>query len=116
MKQIGDSFDPIKTPHDLHGLKTLLEQHGVDVKIRDHRIYQEAMEKGLVTAAFLAGPDQLIITGKHGVISCVRGAVSFGDFEIFCIEGTLFSDIERFDSEDACCRRIVELVASTRES
>jgi len=54
---------------------------------------------------------------KKGRVSCflsypgAMGAVPNYFWEIYCLEGRLFEDIERFDTEEECERRIIELLS-----
>lgn len=51
---------------------------------------------------------------EKGIISLVHPcAVTFGQYEIYCIEGDLFEDIERYDTFREAEERINELLVTT---
>lgn len=103
-----DNHENVKI--DLYILKAWLEAKDVNVKMQDHPLYSTAIEHGLVGMTQLAGPNQLIVSSEKGKISIIRGECSFGDYEIYSLEGKLFEDIERFADVKSAGSRIVELL------
>ncbi len=62
----------------------------------------------------LVGDSHRYSNGRGGEISLVHPCqMTFEAFEIYCIEGDLFEDIERFDSLAEAEARIIELLEGT---
>ncbi len=112
-------------PSNMFILFEWLKNRKIPVEKRRHPAHQELEEKiqelndsgdadadalkdaikGLLN---LTGPDQLIIDHDKGDISVIRGATSFGNFEIYC--PPLFEDVERYPDVESCGLRIAELM------
>ncbi len=101
---------------DLHALKAWLINRGLTVEMRDHPCYTKAIESGFVSLTNLCGTDQLLVSDKNGKISVIRGGCSFGNCEIFSIEGGLFEDIERYSNVKEAGERIYELLTDERDT
>lgn len=109
-------FDPMKYPTDLTILKAWLLNRGLTVEMQEHKMYTEGCEFS-PTLARLAGTDHIITESDFGVISVIRGFASFGDYEICCLAGDLFEDVERYPDVKSCGERIYQLlIGETNES
>lgn len=92
---------------DLYALKVWLQDHFISVEIKKHKITEELeakideikkyMNEEQIQDMLKLSPDQLIATGEFGEISVIRGHVSMGLFEIFCLKGDLFGGIRRYN-------------------
>lgn len=80
---------------DLHVLAAWLRNRGLDVELRQHPLAKTAEQFNLKVLSTMS-PHQLHVGGPHGKISVIRGGASFGDYEIFSLEGELFEGIRRY--------------------
>ena len=103
------SLDPMQYPTDLHVLNEWLKNRSVEVELKEHPAYTGGVAVFPVMAR-LAGTDQLTISSEMGKISVIRGMASFGDYEIYCLEGDLFGDVERYPDVKSAGERICELL------
>ena len=93
-------FDQLENPNtDLHILAAWLRNRDLDVELRDHPLVKEAKGLSLKILATMS-LHQLHVCGPHGKISVIRGGASFGDYEIFSLEGELFDGIRRYREVD----------------
>jgi hypothetical protein len=70
------------------------------------------MEKSVVSSgiSFIVGDSHRYKT-KKGIISCVHPCFgTFDTYEIYCIEGDLFDDIERYETLEEAEGRIKNLL------
>lgn len=103
------SMDPMHYPTDLHVLKAWLVNRCIDVELKEHKLYTLSLEFSPVFAR-LVGTDHLIASSDQGKISVIRGMASFGDYEIYSLEGGLFEDIERYPNVKTAGERIHQLL------
>lgn len=80
---------------DLTELTKLLRAGGLSFAVCEDRTLDKIPKLVPTDVRYLA-KSQIIITGPYGTISCIRGGPSFGDFEIFSLEGNLFENVQRF--------------------
>lgn len=85
-------------------LANLLNASGLDAKLRAHPAHM---------ATDMTGPNQIIVTSQRGKISIIKGACSFGDFEIYCTGGDLFDDVERFETVDETVEAVCDYLWET---
>lgn len=95
--------DQLENPDtDLHILAAWLRNRDLEVDLHEHRMAAELRKlKKLYPAQKFSGleslsPHQLYVTESFGKISVIRGGASFGDFEIYSLEGDLFGGIRRY--------------------
>ncbi|KKK88795.1 hypothetical protein LCGC14_2739580, partial [marine sediment metagenome] len=60
----------------------------------------------------IMSPHQLHVTGTFGEISVVRGGLSFGDFEIYSLDGDLFAGIRRYRDVEHAGKTIYALLTT----
>jgi len=58
----------------------------------------------------ICGKWQFLYSKGGEKISCIRGSVSFGSYEIYATEGSTMEDPERFETAEECLKRIKELL------
>ncbi len=104
-----DHFDPMWFATDLHVLTEWLKNRSIEVTLRDHPAYTEGMSFSPVMAR-ITGTNQLLASSSKGKISIIRGMTSFGLYEIYCLDGDLFEDIERYPDVKSAGERICELL------
>lgn len=93
-----------KPKTDLHVLAAWLRNRKLEVDLHGHPAAVELHEiqkrhpelRGIGPAA--VSTHQIHVTGPRGKISVVRGGCSLGNYEIYCLEGDLFDDVDRFKS------------------
>ncbi len=99
-----DQLDPMRFSTDLYVLTEWLKNRSIEVALRDHPAYTEGMPFSPV------GTNQLLASSSKGKISIIRGMTSFGLYEIYCLDGDLFEDIERYPDVKSAGERICELL------
>lgn len=112
--------DQLENPDtDLHVLAAWLRNRDLEVDLHEHRMVADLRKlKGLHPNREFPGmrsimsPHQLHVTGAFGKISVVRGGLSFGDFEIYSLEGDLFGGIRRYRDVEYAGKTIYELLTS----
>jgi len=83
------------------------EKSNITCSLDDHRMaldfykMPKDMREKLPSLKELMSKHQLIVSGPMGKISAIQGGISFGDIEIYCIEGDIFDDIRRYSSVEA---------------
>ena len=106
---------------ELHDWFQRQSQHGAEItsEIRDHRALGDEVARArrrrsdIVRRSFESMPrHQVTVTGPKGVISIIQAGVSFGAFEIYCIEGILFKDIRRYGRIDETGRTVISLLVT----
>ncbi len=96
--------DQLENPDtDLHVLAAWLRNRDLEVDLHKHplavnlrKIQKLYLNREFPGMESIMSPHQLYITGPFGKISAIRGGASFGDFEIYCLEGDLFEGIRRY--------------------
>ena len=80
---------------------------GIEIEFRKHRVAElEPQVKDLI-GYFPSGEFQILFKKGKRIISCIRGAVSFGLYEICEIEGNkIKGDPERFGDPKDVIKRI----------
>ena len=96
-------------PTDLYVLKEWLANRCIEVELNEHELYTGALEFSPVMAR-ISGTDHLIASSARGKISIIRGMVSFGNYEIYSLEGGLFEEAERYPDVKTAGERIYQLL------
>lgn len=96
---------------DLHVLTAWLRNRDLDVELREHPMMKGIKHLDLKILPSLS-PHQLHVCGPHGKISVIRGGASFGDYEIFSIEGELFESIRRYREVEHAGKTIHSLLTT----
>lgn len=114
-------LDQLENPNtDLHVLAAWLRNRKLEVDFRKHHMMEE-WERLQKTHPKIAenlrllpamSPNQLHVRGPHGFISVIRGGASFGDYEIYSLEGDLFGGIRRYRDVEHAGRSIYSLLAT----
>lgn len=92
---------------DLRPLQKLLDKHKIPYIVRVHPVVMAEPQVERLIGYYPTGRFQIIIDKG---ISCVRGMVSFGEYEIMSIRGDKrFPDPERFTT----ARAVIEAVKAT---
>lgn len=93
-------IDQLENPDtDLHVLAAWLRNRNLEVDLHEHRLAAEMRKLHELHPQYKFhdfSPHQLHVTESFGKISVIRGGISFGDFEIYCLEGDLFEGIRRY--------------------
>ena len=97
-------LDQLENPDtDLHVLAAWLRNRDLEVELLEHRMVKDLRrlkelcpDHEFPGMSSLMSPNQLHVTGAFGRISVIRGGLSFGDFEIYSLEGDLFEGIRRY--------------------
>ena len=64
-----------------------------------------------MTSLFSCGKYQYTYSSKYGKISLIKLKDTFGcDWEMYCLEGNLFRDIEKFKTKREAVIKIKELL------
>jgi len=85
-----------------------------------HRGYLEwenAKDRGIYLQQYF-GKWQYLYSSKKGLISCVFLTDPFeknGYWEIFCLEGNLFEDVERFATKKQAREKALEYLQEVKE-
>lgn len=111
--------DQLENPDtDLHVLAAWLRNHELEVDLHEHpmtaefRKIQELYPDHKFRSFDLMFPHQLYVTETFGKISVIRGGASFGDFEIYCLEGDLFEGIRRYRDVEHAGKTIYGLLTT----
>ncbi len=103
---------------DLHILAEWLRNRKLEVDLHDHPMAQNLRKlKQLCPNQKFPymeslSPHQLHIKGPFGCISVIRGGASFGDFEVYCIEGDLFEGVRRYRNVEHAGKTIYGLLTT----
>lgn len=104
--------DQLENPNtDLHVLAAWLRNRDLDVELREHPMTANIKHLDLKILATLS-PHQLHVCGPHGKISVIRGGASFGDYEIYSLEGELFDEIRRYRKVEHAGKTIHSLLTT----
>lgn len=93
------------TLSDLH---QWLIEHGADSSLEPHPIVAKYPDYPGISDS--TGSQCLRVRSDKGVVSVIQGECSFGDYEIWSLEGNLFDDVEHFDDVAEAGERIIELL------
>ena len=111
--------DQLENPDtDLNVLAAWLRNRKLEVDLHEHRMVADLrkLKKLCPDKEFPVmesmSPCQLHVTGPFGKISVIRGGASFGDFEIYCLEGDLFEGIRRYRDVKHAGKTIYELLTT----
>lgn len=104
-----DQFENSDT--DLHVLAAWLRNRGLKVELHEHPLAKAVKKLDSEIMANLS-PDQLHVTGPQGKISVIRGGASFGDYEIYSLEGDLFGGIRRYRKVEHAGKSIHSLLTT----
>lgn len=112
-------LDQLENPDtDLHVLAAWLSNRKLEVDLHEHPMAAELREVQKLHPEHkfhsfdLMSPHQLHVTGTFGKISVIRGGASFGDFEIYSLEGDLFGGIRRYRDVEHAGKTIHKLLAT----
>ena len=95
---------------DLYILRAWLENRHLTVGMEEHQLYSMGKQLDFPILSNICGTNHLTVTGPRGKISVIRGPASFGQFEIYSLEGNLFEDIERYPDVKSAGERIYALL------
>jgi len=108
----------MKMATDLEKLTKYLNAMGLTAKCKVHgsrKTFKKLKAPSLMKLLEEACPNQqVIVKGKWGEISVIRGNISLGDWEIYCLEGELFSGIRRYKTMTDCARTIYGLLTEKK--
>ena len=104
-----DQLDPMRFSTDLYVLTEWLKNRSIKVKLREHPVYTEGLMFSPVLAR-ITGTNQLLASSPKGEISVIRGMTSFGLYEMYCLDGNLFEDLERYSDVKSTGERICFLL------
>jgi len=104
---MGIVCDPLKTMEDLTELDKMLTAEKIPHTIRTHPLVKLEHSVIDIIGYYPTGPHQIIVKGKYSII---RGACSFGWYELFCIKGNsdMFDQPERFDNPKELINKLKE--------
>ena len=107
-------MDQLDNPDtDLHVLLAWLRNRGLDVELREHPAFSDPAVRALKSLILNSmSPHQLIVRGLFGIISVIRGSISFGDYEIYSMEGELFGGVRRYRHVEHAGKTIYGLLAT----
>lgn len=111
-------LDQLENPDtDLHILAAWLRNRNLEVDLCEHRsaVKLRKLKKLCPDQNFpesIVSPHQLHVKGAHGRISVIRGGCSFGDYEIYCLEGDLFKSIRRYRDVEHAGKTIHSLLTT----
>lgn len=111
--------DQLENPDtDLHVLAAWLRNRKLEVDLHEHHLLADwrKLRKLCPDQKFpileSLCPHQLYVTGALGKISIIRGGASFGDFEIYSLEGDLFEGIRRYRDVEHAGKTIYKLLTT----
>lgn len=98
----------IEEKTDLYDLYVALVSHEISCKIRLHPVVQHEPQVKNLIGYFPTGEYQILIEKDDATYSVIRGAVSFGLYEIMKIEGkgNKFEEPERFETPEELIKQL----------
>ncbi len=88
---------------DMMSLYHALVANKIECKMRLHPAFEREKQVKDLIGYYPAGENQIIVEKDGNTYSIIRGAVSFGDYEIMKIsgEGKKFGEPERFETPES---------------
>lgn len=114
LKKLNSYFKYGKNiPDDMLELLIMAKKNliGIEIDFHTHYAVEKEPEVEKLIGYYPSGKFQILFKRGKKIISCIRGLVSFGQYEIYCVEG--FSkkiDPERFDNSADVIKRVRKLL------